>query len=69
MGERIPLDAVAAEYRATRGDLRSATGFRLRWTARRMARHPHDPGDQLGLARRAAVRDELIARGETLVLR
>jgi hypothetical protein len=34
-----------------------------------MARGERDPTDQLDLARRAAVRDELTARGERMTLR
>jgi hypothetical protein len=68
MGELVPLEAVAAEYRVTRGQLMAVSSVRLRRTARRMASHQPDPADRLDLARRAAVRDELIARGERLVL-
>jgi hypothetical protein len=69
MGERISLEAVAAEYRATRVEAASLSSLRLRWKARRMARGEHGPTDQLDLARRAAVRDELVARGERTTLR
>lgn len=62
---RVPASEVASVYRQARDEARLAWVPVLRWRERRLVQRVHlEDSDTLEMARWAAVRDELTARGE-----